>query len=177
MKTTGNTILLTGGGSGIGRALAQAFHDRGDRVIVAGGARPRCARRRRGATGSHWLDLRRDRRRLDPRPRGARAGRAPRPRRARQQRGHHAGRGPGPRDAGTSPSAEAIVATNLLGPMRLTAALMPHLLARPRAAIVNVTSGLAFVPLAHTPAYSATKAGLHSWTQSLRRSCAAPPSR
>ena len=64
--------------------------------------------------------------------------------------------------------AEATVATNLLGPMRLTAALLPHLRSRPRAAVLNVTSGLAFVPLAHTPAYSASKAALHSWTQSLR---------
>lgn len=63
---------------------------------------------------------------------------------------------------------EDIVATNLLAPIRLTHALMPLLLAQPKAAIVTVSSGLAFVPLAATPTYSATKAAIHSWSQSLR---------
>jgi uncharacterized oxidoreductase len=65
-------------------------------------------------------------------------------------------------------SAEGIIATNLLGPIRLTAALMPHLLKQANAAILNVSSGLAFVPLALTPTYCATKAAIHSYTQSLR---------
>jgi uncharacterized oxidoreductase len=64
--------------------------------------------------------------------------------------------------------AEAIVAANLLGPIRLTAALLPLLRTQPYSAIMNVSSGLAFVPLAQTPTYCATKAAVHSWTQSLR---------
>jgi len=64
--------------------------------------------------------------------------------------------------------AEAIVATNLLGPIRLTTALLPHLEKRPHAALMNVSSGLAFVPLVFTPTYCATKAAIHSYTQSLR---------
>jgi uncharacterized oxidoreductase len=64
--------------------------------------------------------------------------------------------------------AEAIVTTNLLGPIRLTAALLPLLQKQPYSAIMNVSSGLAFVPLAATPTYCATKAAIHSYTQSLR---------
>lgn len=69
--------------------------------------------------------------------------------------------------------AEDMITTNLLGPIRLTHALMPQLLAQPKAAIITVSSGLAFVPLAVTPTYSATKAAVHSWTQSLRFQLAA----
>ena len=68
--------------------------------------------------------------------------------------------------------AEETIATNLLGPIRLTNALIDHLVAQPDAAIVNVTSGLAFVPLTTTPTYNATKAAIHSWTQSLRHQLA-----
>src|SRR5207237_1465990 len=64
--------------------------------------------------------------------------------------------------------AEAIVATNLLGPIRLTAAVLSVLETQARAAIMTVSSGLAFVPLAMTPTYCATKAAIHSYTQSLR---------
>ena len=64
--------------------------------------------------------------------------------------------------------AEAIIATNLLGPIRLTAALLPLLQKQPHATVMTVSSGLAFVPLAMTPTYCATKAAIHSYTQSLR---------
>ncbi len=70
--------------------------------------------------------------------------------------------------SGGTADAEAVVTTNLLGPMRLTAALLPHLLAQPRATVMTVSSGLAFVPMAMTSTYCATKAAIHSYTQSLR---------
>jgi uncharacterized oxidoreductase len=64
--------------------------------------------------------------------------------------------------------AEATVATNLLGPIRLAHALLPHLLAQKSATILTVSSGLAFVPLAATPTYSATKAAIHGWSLAMR---------
>jgi uncharacterized oxidoreductase len=65
-------------------------------------------------------------------------------------------------------ASEAIIATNLLGPIRLTSALLPHLMAQPQSAIVNVSSSLAFVPVVFSPTYCATKAALHSWSVALR---------
>ena len=70
--------------------------------------------------------------------------------------------------AGFLDTAERTITTNLLGPIRLIAALVPHLASRPSATIMTVSSGLAFVPLPATPTYSATKAAIHSFTQSLR---------
>lgn len=60
------------------------------------------------------------------------------------------------------------IETNLNGPIRMIETFLPHLKTKPSAAIVNVTSGLAFVPLPTSPIYCATKAGLHSYTLSLR---------
>jgi uncharacterized oxidoreductase len=65
--------------------------------------------------------------------------------------------------------AEAIITTNILGPVRLIAALLPHLKAQPQATVLNVSSAAAFVPLAFTPTYSATKAFVHSYSLSLRK--------
>ena len=71
-------------------------------------------------------------------------------------------------DADDLSDAEATIQTNMLGPIRMTNALIDHLVKQPDAAIINVSSGLAFVPLVATPTYSATKAALHSYTVSLR---------
>lgn len=60
------------------------------------------------------------------------------------------------------------IAINFEAPIHLTSLLLPHLLGRPSAAIINVSSGLAFAPLARVPVYCATKAAIHSFTQSLR---------
>ena len=69
---------------------------------------------------------------------------------------------------GETADAEATIAINLLGPIRLTAALLPLLKGQAEATIMTVTSGLAFVPLSINPTYCATKAAIHSYTQSLR---------
>jgi uncharacterized oxidoreductase len=167
MRTSGNTILITGGGSGIGRGLAEAFHKLGNRVIVAG--RRRSALDETVAANPGMSAMQLDVERPDAIRDFARRVVTEHPdldvliNNAGIMR---------PENLLDQPEAladaEAMVVTNLLGPMRLTAALLPALRRRPRSAIVNVSSGLAFVPLAMTPTYSATKAALHSYTESLR---------
>jgi uncharacterized oxidoreductase len=65
-------------------------------------------------------------------------------------------------------SAESVITTNVLGPVRLIAAFIEHLEARPDATIMTVSSGLAFTPLAATPSYCASKAAIHQLSESIR---------
>jgi uncharacterized oxidoreductase len=65
-------------------------------------------------------------------------------------------------------SAESVITTNVLGPIRLIAAFIEHLRTRPDATIVTVSSGLAFTPLRVTPSYNASKAAIHMLSESLR---------
>ena len=167
MKTSGNTILITGGGSGIGRELAREFHALGNTVIVAGRRADALEETIAGRGGMHARTL--DVGNAADIARFAKALIADFP--ALNTVFNNAGimvKEDWLADPVDLAVAEATVTTNILGPMRLTAALLPHLRAQPAARVVNVTSGLAFVPLAHTPAYSASKAAMHAWTQSLR---------
>lgn len=166
MKMTGNTILLTGGGSGIGEALAHRFHDLGNTVIIAGRRLSALQGAISGRKNMHAVQL--DIGSADDITGFAERIVAEFPalnvliNNAGIMRTEVLDRA---RDLG---DAEATIATNLLGPIRLTDALVGHLCSVPGSAIVNVTSGLAFVPLIATPTYSATKAALHSYTVSLR---------
>ncbi len=167
MKSSGNTILITGGGSGIGRALAEAFHSLGNRVIIAGRRMAALDEVTRANPGMASLAL-------DIEDAGAIrdfAARLVTQHPALNAVVHNAGI-MRPEDLAAAPdylaTDEATVATNLLGPIRLTAALLPHLKKQPAATLMTVTSGLAFVPLAGFPTYCATKAALHSYTESLR---------
>ncbi len=168
MDMTGNTILITGGGSGIGRALAEAFHRLGNQVVIAG--------RRRGVLDeavaanpgmrAATMDI------TDAADIVAFGRRVAADFPALNVVVHNAGI-MRPEDLKADPldlaDAEATVTTNLLGPIRLTAALLPLLQRQPRrSTVMTVSSGLAFVPMAPTPTYSATKAAVHSYTQSLR---------
>jgi uncharacterized oxidoreductase len=167
MNITGNTILITGGGSGIGLGLAEALHKAGNQVIISGRRREMLEEATKANPGMKAIafDI--------AKPDSIRA-------MAAQITSefprlnvviHNAGI-MNPENLlapnADSADAEAMVTTNLLGPMRLTAALLPLLGRQPRSTIMTVSSGLAFLPLAMTPTYCATKAALHSFTLSLR---------
>lgn len=167
MKMTGNTLLITGGTRGIGRALATAFHARGNRVIVTGRDRPQLDAMTAGHAGMVGIPLDLDdpaapaRLAVEVRARFpglnvliANAGIS----RAEDLRG----------DAWDIGAAQAIVETNILGVLRTAAALLPLVKHQPGATFMATSSALAFVPRADFPTYCASKAFLHSWLQSLR---------
>ena len=165
MQISGNTVLITGGGSGIGRALAEAFHAEGNQVIIAGRRQSVLDETTAANPGmkSAILDIESE----DAIHTFADRLKADHPK--LNVVIHNAGiMKPEKLESGETATAESIVTTNLLGPIRLTAALLPHLLTQPHGAILTVSSGLAFIPLAVTPTYCATKAAIHSYTQSLR---------
>lgn len=166
MKSSGNTILFTGGGSGIGRELARELAQRGNTVIVAG---RRLAALEEACAGhpsmhAHVLDV----------SDAYAVARGVDDLLARYPAINVLVNNAGIMDyedvtrARDLSRAASIIETNLLAPIRLTDALIEHLAAQPDAAIVNTTSGLAFVPLPKAPTYSATKAALHSYSVSLR---------
>ena len=167
MQTTGNTILITGGGSGIGLGLAEAFHALGNQVIISGRTQKSLDEATAANPGMKSLTV-------DMTvPAGIQAF-------AKRLEGEFPALNVLINNAGIMrnekllaqgddlSNAEAIITTNLLGPIRLTAALLPLLSKQSHATVMTVSSGLAFVPLAMTPTYCATKAAIHSYTQSLR---------
>lgn len=167
MDTRNDTILITGGGSGIGKAMAEALHARGAKVIIAGRRRDALEAVAAANPGMavETLDV------ADAADVTAFAHRVIAAHPDLNVVINNAGIMQAEdltADAIDLDVVEQTIAINLLGPIRLTAALLPHLKSKPRATVVTVSSGLAFVPLTATPTYSATKAAIHSWSQSLR---------
>lgn len=166
MKVTGRTVLITGGTSGIGLELARRFLARGNVVIVTGRNEDKLAATERELPGVHAIrcDV------GDP---------------ADITRLHEHVMHEFPaldiivNNAGimrniklsAQRSLDDIareIDIGLSGPIRMIQQFLPSLMGRPEAMIVNVTSGLAFVPFPAAPIYSAAKAGLHAYTRALR---------
>lgn len=167
MHLTGNTILITGGTSGIGRALAEVFHQRGNQVIIAGRRQALLSEITAAHPGMRGM-------RLDAEDPGAIDAFA------RQVQEQFPELNVLINNVGVSrpedftahtvdlSAARSIIQTNIVSVLHVTAALLPTLRQRPASTIITTTSGLAFLPRVTFPAYCASKAFLHSWLQSLR---------
>jgi uncharacterized oxidoreductase len=167
MELTGNTILVTGGASGIGLALAARFLDRGNQVII-------CGRRE-----DKLLEAVNQQKGLQTRVADV-SGAEERVELARWARSEFPELNVLVNNAGIQRPVDvrtvednwsttgSEIRTNLDAPIHLTQLFMPLLSSQPASAVINVTSGLSFVPLANVPVYCATKAALHSFTLSTR---------
>ena len=167
MNISGNAIFIPGSTSGIGLSLAIALHERGNTVII-GGRRTELLDEiaaRHPGIDTVQIDT------ADPASITAAA---------KEVLAKHPDLNVLVTMAGIMriedwqrpesflASAEAVVTTNVLGPIRLIAAFIEHLTAQPDATIVTVSSGLAFTPLRVTPSYNASKAAIHMLSESLR---------
>ncbi len=166
MKITGNTIFITGGGSGIGRGLAEALHKAGNQVIISGRRKGHLEEVTKANPGMKSIELNVE----DPASIAAVA---------KKLIAEYPNLNVVVNNAGImsvdlvanpveDKAVASIVTTNFLGPIRVTSAFIEHLKKQPTATLVTVSSGLAFVPLAVTATYSATKAAIHSYSMSLR---------
>ena len=167
MNISGNTIFIPGSTSGIGLALALALQARGNTVIVGGRRTDRLEQVRAEHPGLDAVVIDT----TDPASITAAAEQVldrhpdlnvliPMAGIMRVEDWH--------KPDGFLASAESVVTSNVLGPIRLIAAFIEHLEAQPAATIVTVSSGLAFTPLAATPSYNAAKAAVHMLSESIR---------
>src|SRR6202171_3447387 len=166
MKLSGNTIFITGGGSGIGRGLAEALHQRGNKVIIGGRRRSYLDEVVAANPGMAAIEL-------------DIADAASIDRVAAQLIADYPDLNVLINNAGIMQPDQAggqiddalmvsTLHTNLMGPIRMTSALIDHLKTRNDAVVAYTSSVLAFVPLAATAVYSSTKAALHSYILSQR---------
>jgi uncharacterized oxidoreductase len=166
MKLTENIVVITGGGSGIGRGIAEALHQRGNKIIIAGRRKEKLQEVTEANPGMDWIELNVE----DP---------ASIQSVAKQLIAKYPNLNVLFNNAGImevdNVSSEvddklivSTLTTNLMGPIRMTSALIEHLKKQPSATVLNTSSVLGFVPLAFAAVYSSTKAAIHSYSQSLR---------
>ena len=173
MDLSSSTVLITGGASGIGLALAERLLRAGSEVIICGRREEKLweAQEAHPELKIRVCDVARDEERLAL---------------FEWAVGEHPGLNVLVNNAGIQRYLQLIqpeewersreeIAINLEAPLHLSALFIPHLQRQQRPAIINVTSGLAFVPMARAPIYCATKAALHSFTLSLRHQLADTP--
>ena len=167
MNISGNTILITGGATGIGLALAEAFLEKNNEVIICGRREDKLAQTKDEFPRLHTYicDV---------------ADRQKQKQLYVQVLANHPDLNILVNNAGIQKEVnfkkgltdlqdeEDEIAINLQAPVRLSGRFIPHLLKQKEAAIVNISSGLAFIPIAFMPLYCATKAALHSFSLSLR---------
>lgn len=166
MKITGNTILITGGATGIGFALSKAFVHHGNEVIICGRREHKLleAKKKLPKINIKVCDVAREGDRVELfdwvtahfKKLNILVNNAGIQREVDFKKGVK------------GLSKESEVDINLAAPIHLSALFIPHLMTQPEAAIVNISSGLGFIPLAVVPVYCATKAALHSFSVTLR---------
>jgi len=166
MKLTDNTIFITGGGSGIGRGLAEALHRLGNQVIISGRRRGHLAETTKANPGMKYVELDVE----DPASIDTVTKKLMEDYPELNVLINNAGVMHIDNAAGAVDEAMLVssITTNLMGPIRMTGALMQHLKKQDHAAVINVSSVLGFVPLAMAAVYSSTKAAIHSYALSLR---------
>ena len=168
MEMSGNTVLITGGATGIGYAMAESFLSAGNEVIICGRREERLLAAQKNHPDLHIkvsnVAEDSDRRKLVDWVTGRFSSLNVLVNNAGIQRDIDFTKGAAEFLAG-----ESEVGINLEAPIVLSGMLIPHLTGKKGAAIVNVTSGLGFVPAARMPVYSATKAGMHAFSMALRQ--------
>lgn len=166
MNLTGNTIFITGGGSGIGRGLAEALHARGNKVIISGRRKGLLEEVTKANPGMDFVELNVE----DPASIQSVADTLIAKYPTLNVVINNAGMMKYETSGGVIADDLLVstLTTNIMGPIRMTSALLEHLKKQPNAYVAYTTSGLAFVPLAPASVYSATKAFLHSFILSQR---------
>jgi len=166
MKLSGNTIFITGATSGIGRGLAEAFHSRGNKVIIGGRRKALLDEVTRANPGMDAVEIDVS----DPAQIASVTESLKQKYPALNVLINNAGIMPFDDVTGPLDDAQAVnqVNTNLLGPVRISGALIEHLKKQPEAFIINNSSVVAYIPMSMAALYSATKAAIHSYSLSQR---------
>ena len=166
MKLSGNTIFITGATSGIGRGLAEAFHSRGNKVIIGGRRKALLDEVTRANPGMDAVEIDVS----NPAQIASVTESLKQKYPALNVLINNAGIMPFDDVTGPLDDAQAVhqVNTNLLGPVRICGALIEHLKKQPEAFIINNSSVVAYIPMSMAALYSATKAAIHSYSLSQR---------